>query len=114
MQNKGAIRLFAILLALVSLYQLIFTYHARRVETQAEEYAEARGGDDPSKVSDYTFQYLDSMKNEVVYDFLFGLREYTYQECKEREVNFGLDLKGGMNLILEVQVQDIVDAYDKE
>lgn len=110
MQNKGAIRLFAILLALVSLYQLIFTYHARRVENQAEEYAEARGGDDPAKVSDYTFQYLDSMKNEVVYDFLFGLREYTYQECKEREVNFGLDLKGGMNLILEVQVQDIVDA----
>ncbi|MGM0376773.1 MAG: protein translocase subunit SecDF [Bacteroidota bacterium] len=110
MQNKGAIRLFAILLALVSLYQLIFTYHARRVENQADEYAEARGGDDPAKVSDYTFQYLDSMKNEVVYDFLFGLREYTYQECKEREVNFGLDLKGGMNLILEVQVQDIVDA----
>ena len=110
MQNKGAIRLFAILLALVSLYQLIFTFHARRVEADAEEYAQKMGGDDPSAVSDYTFQYLDSMKNEVVYDFLFGLREYTYQECKEREINFGLDLKGGMNLILEVQVYDIVDA----
>ncbi|MFO7999946.1 MAG: protein translocase subunit SecD, partial [Marinilabilia sp.] len=110
MQNKGAIRLFAILLALVSLYQLIFTYHARRVEADAEEYAQERGGDDPSEVSDYTFQYLDSMKNEVAYNFLFGLRDYTYQECKEREVNFGLDLKGGMNLILEVRVMDVVDA----
>ncbi len=110
MQNKGAIRLFAILLALVSLYQLIFTFQARRVENQAQEYAERRGGDDPNLVSDYRFQYLDSMKNEVAYNFLFGLREYTYQECKQREINFGLDLKGGMNLILEVRVGDIVRA----
>jgi SecD/SecF fusion protein len=50
------------------------------------------------------------MKSEVVYNFLFGLREYTYQECKEREINFGLDLKGGMNMILEVRVADIVKA----
>jgi SecD/SecF fusion protein len=110
MQNKGAIRLFAILLALVSLYQLIFTYQTRHVESQAREYAEKRGEDDPTLVGDYKFQYLDSMKNEVVYNFLFGLRKYTYQECKEREINFGLDLKGGMNLILEIRVSDIVRA----
>jgi SecD/SecF fusion protein len=110
MQNKGAIRLFAILLALVSLYQLIFTFQTRRVENQAQQYAEQRGDDDPMLVSEYRFQYLDSMKTEVTYNFLFGLREYTYQECKEREINFGLDLKGGMNLILEVRVSDIVRA----
>jgi SecD/SecF fusion protein len=110
MQNKGAIRLFAILLALVSLYQLIFTYQTRNVENQAQEYAENRAGEDPNLISEYKFQYLDSMKNEVVYNFLFGLREYTYQECKEREINFGLDLKGGMNMILEVRVSDIVKA----
>jgi len=110
MQNKGAIRLFAILLALVSLYQLIFTFQTRQVERQAEVYAKQHGGDDPDLVSEFRFNYLDSMKNEVVYNFLFGLREYTYQECKEREINFGLDLKGGMNLILEVQVEDIIKA----
>ena len=83
MQNKGAIRLFAILLALVSLYQLIFTFQTRQVEKQAEVYAKQHGGDDPDLVSEFRFNYLDSMKNEVVYNFLFGLREYTYQECKE-------------------------------
>lgn len=110
MQNKGAIRLFAILLALVSLYQLIFTFQTRRVENDAEEFAQQKAGDNSELVSEYRFQYLDSMKSEVVYNFLFGLREYTYQECKEREINFGLDLKGGMNMILEVRVADIVRA----
>ncbi|MBS2213528.1 protein translocase subunit SecDF [Carboxylicivirga mesophila] len=102
MQNKGAIRLFAILLVLVSLYQLMFTFQTRRVENVAKEIA---GGD-----SDKEFAYLDSIKNETVYNFLWGARKYTYQECKEREINFGLDLKGGMNLILEVKVADVVRA----
>ena len=98
MQNKGAIRLFAILLALVSLYQLSFTYVTKKVEKEA---ARSPKG---------TQAYLDSVKNLPVYNFLFGLRKYTYQECKEREINFGLDLKGGMNLILEVKVSDVVRA----
>ncbi|WP_439181515.1 protein translocase subunit SecDF [Carboxylicivirga taeanensis] len=102
MQNKGAIRLFAILLVLVSLYQLMFTFKTQRVENVAKEMA----GGDPDK----EFAYLDSIKNETVYNFLWGARKYTYQECKEREINFGLDLKGGMNLILEVKVADIVRA----
>ncbi|MCU4155020.1 protein translocase subunit SecDF [Carboxylicivirga sp. A043] len=102
MQNKGAIRLFAILLVLVSLYQLMFTFQTRRVENVAKEIA----GGDPDK----EFAYLDSIKNETVYNFLWVARKYTYQECKEREINFGLDLKGGMNLILEVKVADIVRA----
>ena len=98
MQNKGAIRLFAILLALVSLYQLSFTYKAKNVENKAALSPQG------------TLAYLDSVKNIPVYDFLFGLRKYTYQECKEREINFGLDLKGGMNLILEVRVSDVIRA----
>ncbi len=102
MQNKGAIRLFAILLVLVSLYQLMFTFQARRVENVAKEIA----GGNP----DLEFAYLDSIKNETVYNFLWVARKYTYQECKEREINFGLDLKGGMNLILEVKVADVVRA----
>ncbi len=98
MQNKGAIRLFAILLALVSLYQLSFTYKTKSIEKEAALSPQG------------TQAYLDSVKNIPVYDFLFGLRKYTYQECKEREINFGLDLKGGMNLILEVKVADVIRA----
>ncbi len=98
MQNKGAIRLFAILLALVSLYQLSFTYVTKKVEKEAKA----------SPMGEQA--YLDSVKNLPVYNFLFGLRKYTYQECKEREINFGLDLKGGMNLILEVRVSDVIRA----
>ncbi len=111
MQNKGAIRLFAILLALVSLYQLIFTFYTHKVENRATEYAEMRAGSDaaPEVIRQYEVQYLDSMAHEPVYNFL-GIRKYTYMDCKNREINFGLDLKGGMNLILEVKVSDIVQA----
>ena len=101
MQNKGAIRVFAILLALVSLYQLIFTYQTRKVENAAKEIAL---DDRQAEIN-----YLDSIANEPVYNFLW-IREYTYKECKEKEINFGLDLKGGMNLILEVRVADILRA----
>jgi len=100
MQNKGAIRVFAILLALVSLYQLIFTYQTRQEESKAKEIA---NGDPQVEIN-----YLDSVANEPIYNF-FG-RKYTYKECKEKEINFGLDLKGGMNLILEVKVADILKA----
>ncbi len=98
MQNKGAIRFFTIVLALVSVYQLLFTFFAQKVERDAREYA---NGDVRLERS-----YLDSMKSEEVYNVLF--RNYTYQECKEREINLGLDLKGGMNVILEIAVEDII------
>jgi len=100
MQNKGAIRFFTIVLALVSVYQLLFTVFAQKVEKDARERA---NGDVRIERS-----YLDSMKGEVVYNVLF--KKYTYQDCKEREVNLGLDLKGGMNVILEIAVEDIIRA----
>jgi len=98
MQNKGAIRFFTIVLAIVSVYQILFTVFARKVERDAAEYA---NGDVRIERS-----YLDSMRGEVVYNVLF--KKYTYQECKEREINLGLDLKGGMNVILEIAVEDII------
>jgi SecD/SecF fusion protein len=98
MQNKGAIRFFTIVLALVSIYQLLFTFFAQKVERDAREYA---GGDTRVERA-----YLDSMKSEVVYNILF--KKYTYQDCVEREINLGLDLKGGMNVILEIAVEDII------
>ena len=87
MQNKGAITLLAIALALVSLYQLSFTWKTNRVEKVAKEYAQG----DPVKEK----VYLDSNANKEVYNFL-GIAQYTYKECKELELNLGLDLRGGI------------------
>ncbi len=98
MQNKGAIRFFTIVLALVSVYQLLFTVFTQKVEKDARKLA---NGDVRIERS-----YLDSMKGEVIYNVL--LKKYTYQECKEREINLGLDLKGGMNVILEIAVEDVI------
>jgi len=99
MQNKGLIRAFAILLALVCAYQLTFTFKARQVEKHAVEYA---NGDKAKELS-----YLDSMSGETVYNFL-GLKKYTYKDVKALEMNLGLDLKGGMNVTLEVSVVDLI------
>ena len=101
MRNKGIIRTFAVAMALVCLYQLLFTWKTWTVEKEARRYADG----------DYKKEnhYLDSVSNTVVYNFL-GMRKYTYKECKEREINLGLDLKGGMNVILEVSVADVVKA----
>ena len=101
MQNKGAILTFAILLAAVCLYQLTFTFKAGQIERQAKEYAQG----DPAK----EFAYLDSISGEVVYNFL-GLKKFTYKDVKELEINLGLDLKGGMNVTLEVSVVDVIRA----
>ncbi len=101
MQNKGAIKLFAIALTLVSIYQLSFTYFANKVKSDAVEYAK----NDPLKET----SYLDSIASEGVYNFLW-IRNYTFRECQEREINLGLDLKGGMNVILEVSVVDLVKS----
>jgi len=99
MQNRGVIRFIAVALTLVCLYQLSFTWFAKKVERAAAEYAQG----DPKKEA----FYLDSISSETVYNFLW-LRQYSYREVKEREINLGLDLKGGMNVTLEVSVVDIL------
>jgi len=101
MQNKGAIKVFAIALALVSIYQLSFTWKTNQINKAAQEYAQ---GDEDR----LTF-YRDSVAGEPVYNFL-GLKKYTFRECQEREFNLGLDLKGGMNVTLEVSVIDLIHS----
>ena len=107
MQNKNVISLFAILFALVCLYQLSFTWIANGVEEDAKVFA---GGNEVKERS-----YLDSIATEPVYSI--GIKEYTYNECTSREINLGLDLKGGMNVTLEVSVVDVIRAlsnYSKD
>lgn len=96
MQNKGIVRILAVLLALVSLFYLSFSVVTGTYNSRAKEHAQ---GD---KMKEY--QYLDSLSGEEVY---FG---YTLKECREKEINLGLDLKGGMNVTLEVSVADILRA----
>jgi SecD/SecF fusion protein len=108
MQNKGAIRIFAILLALICVYQLMFTFKASQVESAAKKFAK---GDKHKEEA-----YLDSMSSEVVYN-LFGLRKYTFKEVKALELGLGLDLQGGMNVTLEVSVVDLIKSlsnYSKD
>ena len=94
MQNKGLVRLFAVLLTLVCLFYLSFSFITSRYNNKAKEYA---AGD---KLKEYN--YLDSISSEKVW---LG---YTLKECREKEINMGLDLKGGMNVTLEVSVVDIL------
>lgn len=94
MQNKGLIRIFAVALTLVCLFYLSFTVVTSVYNKKAREYA---AGD---KMKEYN--YLDSVANEKVW---LG---YTLKECREKEINLGLDLKGGMNVTLEVAVVDII------
>lgn len=99
MQNKGFIKFFAIALALAALFQLTFTFVVFKVQKDAKEYAQG----DMAKEN----RYLDSIANEPVYNFLW-LKKYTYRECQEKEINLGLDLKGGMNVTLEISVVDLL------
>ncbi|MCK9562297.1 MAG: protein translocase subunit SecDF [Bacteroidales bacterium] len=100
MQNKGFIRVFAVLLVLASLYSLSFTFFARKAEKDATEYAQ---GDFAKKQ-----QFMDSIESLKSYYNFLGLRKFTYKECQAREINLGLDLKGGMNVMLQVSARDMI------
>ena len=105
MQSKGFIKLIAVLLGLACVYQLSFTFKTRSVEKKAAEYAAQFPLDEQSAAEQH---YLDSVQNLQVFNL--GFKKFTYKECKEKELNLGLDLKGGMNVMLEVQVEDVVKA----
>src|SRR5690606_15046963 len=104
MQNKGLVKVFAVLFGLVSIYQLSFTFKANQIESQAEEYA-ARKSDDPAVRGAEEAKYLDSLSNKEVFNM--GIAHYTYDEVKDKAMNLGLDLKGGINVILQISVKDI-------
>src|SRR5262245_53514840 len=117
MQNKGAISTFAILLALACIFYLSFTWVTRGIEKDALAFASNyitnpavvkaaadKANGDVTKQTGYLDSvknarmdaYLDSMKPLPVYNI--GLTKYTYDECKQKEINLGLDLRGGMNV----------------
>ncbi len=109
MQSKGVIKWVAILLGLACLYQLSFTWKTNQVEKAAVEYAKSFPAEEQASMQQY---YLDSIENKTVYNV--GLTSFTYKQCKEKEINLGLDLKGGMNVMLEIQVEDVVKSLAGE
>ena len=95
MQSKGIIKWLAVLFALACVFQLSFTFVTRGVE------ADAAKQENPQA-------YLDEKWDQVVYNL--GIAQYTYADCKNRELNLGLDLKGGMNVMLEIKAEDVIRA----
>ena len=92
MQNKGFVKVFAIALTVICLFYLSFTFRTRSIEKAA-----AQSQDEQA--------YLDSVMNQKVW-----LGIYSFRECREMQIGLGLDLKGGMNVILEVSIPDVVNS----
>ncbi len=116
MQNKGLVKLFALLFGLVSIYQLSFTFKANQIEDEAKQYAINKIAetetDYDSKRSIERLNYLDSLKTQEVFNI--GVAAYNYDEVKEKAMNLGLDLKGGINVILQISVKDILVGLANE
>ncbi|WMI64390.1 protein translocase subunit SecDF [Aestuariibaculum sp. YM273] len=110
MQNKGLVKLFAVLFGLVSIYQLSFTFKANQIESKAEEVAINNVPETEdhyrAKRSAEELNYLDAVANDTVFNI--GIAKFTYNEVKQKAMNLGLDLKGGINVILQVSVKDIL------
>lgn len=106
MQNNSLIRVFGILFGLVSLYQLSFTFIASQQEEKAANFAEITISEDTDNYLELrdrqTINYLDSIGNLSLYGFT------SYNDAKGKELNKGLDLKGGINVILQISVRDIL------
>ncbi|KSA14745.1 protein translocase subunit SecDF [Maribacter dokdonensis] len=106
MQNKGLIKLFALLFGLVSIYQLSYTFVTSKVEKEANTFAASRVSEAEegyvAKREMIAASYLDSIGNNTVFGYT------NYNEAKKKELNKGLDLKGGINVTLQISVKDIL------
>ena len=98
MQNKGLIKFFAILFALVSIYQLSFTFVSSKIKNDAKSFANGN--------PDKELKYLDSIGKVDVFNL--GFTSFTFNEVKDKQINKGLDLEGGINVILQISVKDVL------
>ena len=119
MQSKGWIRFVAILLAIASIWQLSFTVISRMQESKAAKYAEAQAqqfvetNNIAPEIREFVADSVANIRNRAYIDSISTEKVflgYTYQSVKEKEINLGLDLKGGMNVMLQVQLEDLVKA----
>src|SRR4051812_47922629 len=104
MKNKGFVSVLTIVVTLLCLYYLSFTFVSRSVQKDAAENAtDSHGVVNPTKKQNY----LDSVWHKPVYSFL-GMKDFTYEEIKNNEISLGLDLQGGMHVTIEVSPVDII------
>lgn len=108
MQNKGLIRLFAILLGLVCVYHLSFSYFSNKTEEEAKSYAVSKFPNDVVAQDQAQKRYLDSIQS------IPGFMGITYKDSKRQELKKGLDLKGGINVILQISVKDILKGLTNQ
>ena len=112
MQNKGLVKLFALLFGLVSIYQLSFTFKANQIENNAAQYAISKVSesqiDFDKQRTAIEAKYLDSLTKVTVFDLWF--EKYNFDQVKNRSMNLGLDLKGGISVILQISVKDILKS----
>lgn len=113
MQAKGFIRLFIVALIVVALYQLSFTFLASNQEKKAEKYALSMVSPEGLSAEAYNFElkkwrnyYLDSIKNETVVNL--GFADFTYSELQSKQLSLGLDLKGGISMLVEIDQADVL------
>ena len=110
MKNKGLIKFVAWLFGLVCVFQLLLTFQFNRVEERADNYAinlvEESEENFDTKRRDAKLRYVDSISN--IPDFNILIADYTYDELKKRSMKLGLDLRGGINAILQISVKDIL------
>jgi len=112
MQGKGLIKGFLVLLVLVSLLQILYMVPTNKVETAADNYAELKSNAAP-KAEAFEVRkkakaaYLDSMSSENIFS-IPGFQKFTYNDLKNRQLNLGLDLKGGMSAVLEVDLRELL------
>ena len=114
MQGKGIVRFFLVVLTLVTLVQYFFIIPTQRIEKAADEYATKASASEPEELRTTVFKakrtaFLDSMSSEEVFKIPL-LKSYTYQELKAQQLALGLDLKGGMSVVLQVDLKDFIKA----
>lgn len=118
MRGKGLITFFSIALILICIYQLSFNFVTNRIEKKAATFAQAEvlkgkpatniSDSDAVKIRSVRQAYLDSISNQNVFNI--GIAKFTYQDCKDQQLNLGLDLQGGMNVVMQVGISDLIRA----
>ncbi|HFA48256.1 MAG TPA: protein translocase subunit SecDF [Bacteroidetes bacterium] len=116
MQGKGIVKFFLVALAIVSIIQFMYILPTNRVENDADQYAQTicstlEGNDKDGCVKVNRAHFLDSMSSEIVFRLPL-LKSYTYQDLKSSQLNFGLDLKGGMSVLMQVDLRDFIRALN--
>lgn len=118
MQGKGTVRFFLIVMIAVCLYQFLLVLPTQRVDSNAAEYAKNFAANFPEEEQDEKERfamtsYLDSMSSEVIFSIPL-LKDFTYQELKGSQLNYGLDLKGGMSVILQVDLREFMRTLARD